>query len=40
MLTTLKLTVYWAAPADLAQSNHNVPLCSFAGEWDVKIQRP
>ena len=40
MLTTLKLTVYWAAPADLAQSNRGVPLCSLAGEWDVKIQAP
>ncbi len=40
MLTTLKLTVYWAAPANLAQSNRDVPLCSLSGEWDVKIRRP
>ena len=40
MLTTLRLTVYWAAPASLAQSNRDVPLCSLAGEWDVKIQAP
>ena len=40
MLTTLRLTVYWAAPADLAQSNRDVPLCSLSGQWDVKIQAP
>jgi hypothetical protein len=40
MLTSLKLTVYWAAPANLVQSNREVPLCSLSGEWDVKIQAP
>jgi hypothetical protein len=39
-LTTLKLTVYWAAPADLVQSNRAVPLCALSGEWIVKIQAP
>lgn len=40
MLTSLKLTVYWAAPADLVQQNRDVPLCSVSGQWDVKIQAP
>jgi hypothetical protein len=40
MLTTLKLTVYWAAPADLVHQNRDVPLCSLSGAWDVKIQAP
>jgi len=39
-LTTLKLTVYWAAPADLVQSNRDVPLCALSSVWVVKIQRP
>jgi len=40
MLTSLRLTVYWAAPADLVQSDPDVPLCSLSGQWDVKIQAP
>lgn len=40
MLTTLRLTVFWAAPANLVRSNREVPLCSVSGQWDVKIQAP
>jgi hypothetical protein len=40
LLTTLKLSVYWAAPANLVQQNREVPLCSLAAQWDVKIQAP
>jgi hypothetical protein len=39
-LSTLKLSVYWAAPANLAQSNHDVPVCALAAEWVVKMQAP
>jgi hypothetical protein len=37
---TFKLTVYWAAPADLAQSNPDVPACALSGDWVVKMQAP
>jgi hypothetical protein len=37
-LTTLKLTVYWAAPAGLAQNNRAVPACALAAEWVVTMR--
>jgi hypothetical protein len=37
-LTTLKLTVYWAAPAELAQSNRSTPTCGLAAEWVVTMR--
>jgi hypothetical protein len=40
LLTTLRLTVYWAASAELAQSNRDVPPCAVAAEWIVTLQRP
>jgi hypothetical protein len=39
-VTTLKLTVYWAAPADLAQSNRDVPACALSAAWVVKMETP
>lgn len=38
-LSTLKLTLFWAAPAALAYSNHAVPLCALAPEWVIKLQK-
>jgi hypothetical protein len=37
--STLKLTLFWAASAALARSNHAVPLCAIAPEWVLKIQK-
>jgi hypothetical protein len=39
-LSTLKLTVYWAASAALTQSNRAVPSCALASEWVITMQRP
>lgn len=38
-MSTLKLTLFWAAPPTLAQSNHAVPLCALAPEWVLKVQK-
>jgi len=37
--STLRLTLLWAAPAALARSNHAVPLCAFAPEFVLKVQK-
>jgi hypothetical protein len=37
--STFKLTIYWAASADLAQSNRSVPPCALAPEWVVSMQK-
>ena len=37
--STLKLTIYWAASADLAQSNRAVPPCALTPEWVVSMQK-
>jgi hypothetical protein len=39
-VTTLKLTVFWAAPAALVQSDHSVPPCALSAEWVVKMEAP
>jgi len=37
-IATFKLTLYWAAPAALANSNPAVPLCALAPEWKLGVQ--
>jgi hypothetical protein len=37
-IATFKLTLYWAAPAELAKSNPAVPLCALAPEWKLGVQ--
>jgi hypothetical protein len=35
-----RLTLYWAAPAGLANSNSTVLPCALAAEWIVDVQKP
>jgi hypothetical protein len=37
--STLKLTLYWAASAELAQTNHAIPVCALQPEWVVSLQK-
>lgn len=37
--STLKLTLYWAAPAAFAQSNSAFPACALAPQWVLKVQK-
>jgi hypothetical protein len=36
-LTTLKLSVYWAASAEMAQSNRTLPPCAIQADWVVTL---
>jgi hypothetical protein len=39
-VSVIKLTLYWAASAELLQSNHQVLACGVAPEWIATVQRP
>jgi hypothetical protein len=39
LTTASKLTLYWAAPAALTQTDPAIPLCALAPEWVGSMQK-